>query len=193
MRFLKRFLPFALAFLVGVAAFSLFLSVRRERARREVRLIQVTRTVPVVIGERELPELRVLSPMMMDEVLEFERHGSYESPRIISPPGPHYALPPRRDYRQGVLQLNFLFGADGRISEITPRDKPYVCGVCLQGPNVVRIDPRDPRSRELVEAAKEAVARIKFEPGTNVGRPVGMHGTAECVFRLDGESDFHLE
>ncbi|HYX42340.1 MAG TPA: hypothetical protein VE821_11615, partial [Pyrinomonadaceae bacterium] len=105
--------------------------------------------------------------------------------RVISPPGPHYAAVKPKDYKQGVLQLNFLFGADGTISEITPLAKPQDCSICLHSPNVVAIDPRDPRWSEQVKAATEAVQRIKFEPGTLGGRPVAMHGLAECIFRLD--------
>jgi hypothetical protein len=135
---------------------------------------------------RELPELRVLSPMLMEEVRVFQSGGgTYETPRILAPEGAHYAAPERKAYRQGVLQLNFLFGADGSISQITPLVKRHDCGICTQGANVVGIDPRESRWTEQVEAAKEAVGRIRFVPGTHDGRPAGMHGLAECVFKLD--------
>ena len=184
---LKKLLPFTLALLVGGVAFFV---VRHERARRAGRTRETAEVSHAVekAGPRTLPEVHVLSPMLMDEVLEFERRGGgYENPRVISPPGPHYAAATRKDYKQGVLQLNFLFGADGTISEITPLVKPQDCSICLQGVNIAYIDPRDPQSREFVEAAEDAVRRIKFEPGKNGGRSVGMHGLAECIFRLNGD------
>lgn len=128
----------------------------------------------------------MLSPMLMAEVREFElRGGGYEGARIIAPAGVHYAVVKPKGYKQGVLQLKFLFGADGTISEITALVKPQDCSICLHGANVVPLDPRDQRWHEQVKAATEAVRRIRFEPGTLGGRPVGMHGLAECIFRLD--------
>jgi hypothetical protein len=188
---INRALPFALALVVGVAAASVTRQERRQHpcnvAPRSA-AVEVANVELPAVAPRELPEVHVLSPMDMEEVRVFELSGGgYESPRIISPPGPHFAPPPRRDYKQGVLQLSFYFGADGTISEIEPPFKPHDCGICLSGANVTQIDPRDPRSREFVGAAEEAVRQIKFEPGTLGGQPVGMHGLAECVFRLDGE------
>ncbi|MCA1818022.1 MAG: hypothetical protein LC746_16810 [Acidobacteria bacterium] len=188
---LRRALPFTLALVVGVAAASVM---RRERLTHPCSV--APRSAPVGVldvklpaaAPRGLPEVHVLSPMDMDEVQVFELSGGgYTSARVISPPGPHYEAPPRRSYEQGVLQLSFYFGADGTISEIEPPFKPHDCSICLQGKNVTYINPRDPASREYVEAAEEAVRRIKFEPGTLGGQPVGMHGLAECIFRLDGE------
>ena len=196
---LKRILPFVLALALGSA-----LGVIMSQSRRCALYFTTThpllrqllqsgcacprelRPVRALVVQRELPEVRVLSPMLMEEVHMFELSGGgYESPRVISLPGPHFAPPPRRDYRQGVLQLSFYFGADGRVSEIEPPAKPHDCGDCLRGKNIVQIDPRDPASREYVEAAEEAVRQIKFVPGTLGGQPVGMHGLAECIFRLD--------
>ncbi|HVG29978.1 MAG TPA: hypothetical protein VM864_09790 [Pyrinomonadaceae bacterium] len=181
---IKRVLPFMLALLVGVAAFSV--AHYKLRRTRETSAPQGAPVATEAQAEpRELPELHVLSPMLMEEVLEYERRGGYETPRITFPEGVQYSSAKRRPYRQGVLQLNFLFGADGTISEIVPLAKRHDCGVCLRGPNVVVIDPRDPRWSEQVEAAKLAVARLKFAPGTSAGQPAGMHGLAECVFRLE--------
>jgi hypothetical protein len=183
---LKRVLPFMLALLVGVAAFFV---VRRERARHAVRAhaaAEVAGATRAKTEPRELPEVHVLSPMLMSEVLEFERvGGGYEAARVISPNVSQYTAAKVKDYRQGVLQLEFLFGADGTISEVKPPAKRHDCGLCLSGANVTQIDPRDPRWSEQVAAAKEAVSRIEFVPGTNGGRAVGMHGVAECVFRLE--------
>ena len=185
---LRRVLPFMLALLAGIGAFWL---VRREPqcdcvTPREAQAMRAAQMAAAKTEPRELPELRVLSPMMMEEVRVFQlQGGGYENPQIKSPAGPHYTAAKPQSYRQGVLHLNFLFGADGRVSEITPLVKRHDCSLCLQGPNVVGIDPRDPRWNEQVEAAKDAVRRIEFVPGTNGGRPVGMHGLAECVFRLD--------
>ena len=83
------------------------------------------------------------------------------------------------------MQLEFLFGADGTISEITPPARRHDCSLCLSGANVTQIDPRDPRWGKQLEAAREAVSRIEFVPGTLGGRAVGMHGIVECVFRLE--------
>lgn len=188
---LKRALPFTLALAVGVASSSV---TRHEW--RHARPCNVAPRVAAAGGSgggtrafspaRELPEVHVLSPMEMEEVHVFELSGGgYTGVRVLSPPGPHFAPPTRRSYEQGVLQLSFYFGADGTISEIEPPFKPHDCSICLSGANVVQIDPRDPASREYVEAAEEAVRRIKFVPGTLGGQPVGMHGLAECIFRLD--------
>jgi hypothetical protein len=182
---LKRVLPFMLALLVGIAA---FLVVRFKAGYAPPKSApQGASAAPVAKAEpRELPEVHVLSPMLMSEVLEFERAGGgYEAARVLSPPGSQYTAAKVRDYRQGVLQLEFLFGADGTISEVAPPVKRHDCSLCLSGANVTQIDPRDPRWSEQVEAAKAAVSRIAFVPGTNGGRPVGMHGLAECVFRLE--------
>jgi hypothetical protein len=182
---LKRVLPFMLALLVGVAAFSV---AHHELGREpEVGAPQVTTLAPEAKAEpREMPELHVLSVMKMSEVREFElRGGGYVGARVLSPPDAQYTAAKVKDYRQGVLQLEFLFGADGTISEVMPPVKRHDCSLCLSGANVTHIDPRDPRWGERVEAAREAVSRIEFVPGTLGGRPVGMHGIAECVFRLE--------
>ena len=187
---IKRALPFTLALVVGVAASS---AMRRERLTHPCNVAPRSAAVEVAnvelpaVAPRALPEVHVLSPMDMEEVHVFELSGGgYTSARVISPPGPHYEAPPRRNYKQGVLQLSFYFGADGTISEIKPPFKPSDCSICLQGRNVTYIDPHDPASREYVEAAEGAVRQIKFVPGTLGGKPVGMHGLAECIFRLDG-------
>ena len=182
---LKRVLPFMLALLVGIAAFFV---ARRERAHdtgRAHAAAEVSDATAVKTEPRELPEVHVLSPMLMSEVLAFERAGGgYEAARVISPNVSQYTAAKVKDYGQAVLQLEFLFGADGTISEVKPPLKRHDCSLCLSGENVTQIDPRDPRWNEQVEAAREAVSRIEFVPGTLGGRPVGMHGIAECVFRL---------
>ncbi|HEX8162968.1 MAG TPA: hypothetical protein VF538_13945 [Pyrinomonadaceae bacterium] len=185
MWFLKRFLPFALSLLAGVAAFSLAHHERRRTPETSApRMMTVAHEAQA--GPREMPELHVLSVMKMSEVREFElRGGGYVGARVLSPPGSQYTAAEAKDYRRGVLQLEFLFGADGTISEVTPPPKRHDCGLCLSGRNVVLIDPRDVRWGGQLRAAEEAVGRIEFVPGALGGRPVGTHGIAECVFRLD--------
>lgn len=207
---LRRVLPFVLTLLVGVASGSLLKHGRRHHDAAHpcyggyyqgggdgstahasgVRQELSGGSLPLGKTEqRELPEVHLLSPMLMEEVHVFKLSGGgYEGARVTSPQVSQYTGATPKDYKQGVLQVGFYFGADGTISEIEPLAKPYVCSICLQGANVVKIDPRDPQSRAFVEAAEEAVRRIKFEPGTLGGQPVGMHGTVECVFRLDRES-----
>jgi hypothetical protein len=181
---LKRILPFMLALLVGVAAFSV--AHHKLRCEPEAGAPQAVTLAPVAKAEpRETPELHVLSVMKMSEVREFElRGGGYVGARVLSPPGSQYTAAKVKDYGQAVVQLEFLFGADGTISEVAPPVRWHDCSLCLSGANVTQIDPRDPRWSEQVEAAREAVSRIEFVPGTLGGRPVSMHGIAECVFRL---------
>src|SRR2546421_4025141 len=159
----KVLLPFAVTLAVGMA---LVVFIRqRQQAQQPATSTNANsqRATPQPSPALALPEVHVLSPMLMSEVLEFERRGGgYEGARVISPPGPHYAAVKPKDYKQGVLQLNFLFGADGTISEITPLAKPQDCSISLHSPNVGPIDPPDPRWSVQVKAATEAVQRIKF-------------------------------
>lgn len=185
MCFFKRVLPFLLALFVGVAMFSVVRHKLQNRLipndARELSVMSIATKAP-----RVLPNIHVLSVMTMQEVFEFERMGgNYEGAKVISPPGAQYTVAKTKDYKQGVLQVSFLFGPDGVISEIMPLIKRQDCGNCLKGANIVEIDPRDPNSSGFKEAAFEAVRRIKFIPGSVGGRSVAMHGLAECVFRLD--------
>jgi hypothetical protein len=199
---LKRVFPFVLALITGAGLALLLLGgdcethsshvhrlLTRLRLRPDcapARGVEVAQVLTIISSLRQTPELHVLSAMKMSEVLEFERAGGgYEAARVISPPGSQYTAAKVKGYRQGVLQLEFLFGADGAISEVAPPAKRHDCSLCLSGANVTQIDPRDPRWGGQVAAAKAAVSRIEFVPGTLGGRPVGMHGVAECVFRLE--------
>ena len=167
---LKRVLPFMLSLLAGTGlTFMLHLGDCETHSSQVHRLLtrlhlrpdcattrkaEAAQTVPVIAAKRETPELHVLSVMKMSEVREFElRGGGYVGARVISPPGSQYTAAEVKDYRQGVLQLEFLFGADGTISEIAPPELRHDCSLCLSGANVTQIDPRDPRWSRQVTAA----------------------------------------
>jgi hypothetical protein len=203
---LRRVLPFAFGLAAGVALAAL---AGREGGRpaacdearpADSRAAGAWVPTPLPTVHRELPEVHVLSPMLMSEVFDIERRygrgTKYEAARIVWPHGVAYTAARAREYRQGVLQVNFLFGADGKISEVTPVERRVQCGLCLEwdrqvhSEKVVRIGPDDPRLREYLEAAAEALRRIEFVPTTVNGEPYPTHGFAECVFRLeqDGEA-----
>jgi hypothetical protein len=151
-------------------------------------------------------ELHVLSTMMMDEnVMNLAGGRKKESDvKILLPPNSQYTQAVAKPGKQGVLQLSVKFEADGSISEITPLATRNICSICLlpddeakaispdlpktrkrDGIEVVGIDPTLPQSRDLVEAAVEAVKQISFIPFQGEGRPMATHGLVECVFRLD--------
>jgi hypothetical protein len=129
--------------------------------------------------------------MLMSEVMEMEPYGTYEAAQIVSPPGVAYVPAQPREYRQGVLQVNFLFGTDGEIRDVATVEKRVLCGPCLEGEKmthserVVHIDERHPRHGEFLAAAAAALTQIEFIPARVAGRPYPTHGFAECVFRLD--------
>lgn len=196
----KRVLPFTLALAAGVGL-AIFVDfgeppttngpdVKSAAPRTDAALSAWVPTRPPTV-HRELPSIHVLSPMLMSEVQVMELLGEYEGARILSPPGVAYVPAARKDYRQGVLQVNFLFGTDGVIYDVVPVEKRVMCGSCLEGDRwvhsekVVRLDERDPRHGEFVEAAAAALKRIEFTPARVAGRPYPTHGFAECVFRLD--------
>ncbi|HVS21717.1 MAG TPA: hypothetical protein VHD88_07700 [Pyrinomonadaceae bacterium] len=148
----------------------------------------------------------MLSTNMIDENVMYADGGRRKNAdvRILFPPNSQYTQAVARPGKQGVLQLRVKFEADGSISEITPLAKRSICDICLlpdneakvispdlpktrkrDGIEVVGIDPTSPQSRELVEAAAEAVKQINFIPFQSEGKPVPTHGLVECVFRLD--------
>jgi hypothetical protein len=195
----KRGLPFAAALAVGVG-----LTVLADFDRLPTTggpAVEVVEScapapsawvpAPMPTVHREPPEVHVLSPMLMSEVQMLELLGRYEAAYVVSPPGAGYTAATRKDYRQGVLQVNFLFGTDGKISDVEPVEKRVMCGLCLEGDRwvhsekVTHIDKSDPRLREYVDAAAEALGRVEFVPTKVAGRPYPTHGFAECVFRLD--------
>ena len=196
----KRVLPFAAALVVGVGL-TIFVDFKHllttdgpdihELTEAQTHAPSVWVPLPLPTVHRELPSIHVLSPMLMSEVQVMELLGEYEGAQILSPPGVAYAPAKREDYRQGVLQVNFLFGTDGKIYDVVPVEKRVLCGPCLEGEKmvhsekVVRIDERDPRLGEFVEAATVALKRIEFIPAKVAGHPYPTHGFAECVFRLD--------
>jgi hypothetical protein len=151
-------------------------------------------------------ELHVLSTRMMDEnVMNLAGGRKKESDvKILLPPNSQYTQAVAKPGKQAVLQLSVKFEADGSISDITPLAIRSLCGICLlpddeakaispdlpktrkrDGIEVVGIDPTLPQSRDLVEAAVEAVKQISFIPFQSEGRPMATHGLVECVFRLD--------
>ncbi|MCA1614432.1 MAG: hypothetical protein LC800_09920 [Acidobacteria bacterium] len=195
----KRVLPFAAALAVGVG-----LTVLVDFNRRSAFGGPAVGCVgpgpaappawvptPLPTVRRELPSVHVLSPMLMSEVQVLELLGKYEGAYVVSPPGVGYTAAKGKDYRQGVLQVNFLFGTDGKIHDVVPVEKRVLCGLCLEGDRwvhsekVVHIDRSDPRLREYVDAAAEALGRVEFVPTKVAGHPYPTHGFAECVFRLD--------
>ncbi len=195
----KRALAFTLAINVGIGLTVLIdfkrlptnavPDIKLTRVRPAAPAARVTTTPPSV--RREPPSIHVLSPMLMSEVRVMELLGGYEGARITAPAGVAYVPATRKDYRQGVLQVNFLFGTDGVIHDIVPVEKRVMCGPCLEGEKmvhsekVIRIDERDPRLGEFVDAAAAALKRIEFIPARVAGHPYPTHGFAECVFRLD--------
>src|SRR5881275_185871 len=102
---LKGLLPFALTLVVGMA---LVVFIRHRQQAQQMRNANANsqRATPAPSPVLALPEVHVLSPMLMSEVREFElRGGNYVGARVISPPGPHFAAVKPKDYKQGVLQL----------------------------------------------------------------------------------------
>ena len=194
----KRVLPFAAALAVGVGLtifvdFKSLLTgggpgVRTAGPQAPAPAAWVPTPLPTV--HRELPSVHILSPMLMSEVQIIELLGEYEGAGVISPLEAAFGAK-LKDYKQGVLQVNFLFGTDGKIYDVVPVEKRVLCSSCLEGDKwvhsekVVHIGPDDPRIREYVAAAAEALKRVEFTPTKVAGHPYPTHGFAECVFRLD--------
>lgn len=183
---LQKLLPFALGVVVGVAVVGLVAWRRAGDAGAERAASPAQQSPPP--AQYELPRVRVLSTMTTDEVLFVQKTGrEIEGARVLHPHGAQYARAEARDYRRGVMQLKFLFGADGQIDEVAPMARRTDCSLCLMDADggVVWLDPRDPRSRAYVEAAVAAIREIKFVPAQVEGRPYPTHGFAECEFRLE--------
>lgn len=182
---LQKLLPFALGLVVGGAAVGFV--AWRLMSDADAQLVASPAQSPPPPAPYELPRVRVLSVQTMNETLIAQKAGwEIEGARVLHPSDAQYAPAEARDYRRGVMQLTFLFGADGRIDEIAPIAKRVDCGPCLPvGGNVAWLDPRDPRARDFVEAATAAIREIKFVPAKVEGRPYPTHGFAECEFRLD--------
>ena len=188
---LKRMLPFVLTLLVG-AGLVYVLRQRRQQARLRAEAPTVTTTRTVVSTPtpptRPLPEIHILSTNLVEENIKYTPpNRAWHDLQVLYPPGVLYTKGERKPYRQGVMQVNVLFGADGEISEIEPRRKRVDCSpLCLPATgNVVEIDPTAEQSQEYVAAARAAVKQIKFVPFTSDGQFVPTHGLIECVFRLD--------
>ena len=184
---LKKLLPLALGLVVGGAAVG-FVVWRRAGSADAGRAATPPAQAALPPVQYELPRVRVLSMMMMDEVMSVQQTGRrIEEAVILHPPGIQYARAEARDYKRGVMQLRFLFGADGEIDEVAPMARRTDCSPCLMDadPKVVWLDPRDPKARDLVAAAMAAVREIKFVPAKVDGRPYPTHGFAECEFRLE--------
>lgn len=177
---LKRVLPFAIALIVGFALGSLSGLIRQRDARQHEEAVAKTSTAT---DPRLVPEVYVLSPIMIDECIKFEKTGGYEGFKVLSPESARNMPAKIRNEKQGVVQFNVQFGADGTISEITPRAKRVDCGDCLpRDKRVIEIDPNAPQSRERIEAAVEAIKRIRFIPFQSAGQYISSHGLVECVF-----------
>lgn len=180
---LQKLLPLAVGF--GLARSAGWLRADGEGVER---VASPAQTQPPPAAPYELPEVRVLSVLTMEETLRIEKMGGeFESARVLHPHGAQYAPAEARDYRRGVVQLKFLSGADGRIDEVAPMVRRTDCSLCLTDVDrdATWLDPRDPAARDYVEAAMAAVREIKFVPAKVAGRPYPTHGFAECEFRLD--------
>ena len=184
---LQKLLPFALGLVVGGASAGLVAWLRAGGADAErAACPPAEAALPPV--QYELPKVRVLSALTMDEVRIVQKTGrQIEEARVIHPHGSQYAPAEARGYRRGVMQVKFLFGADGRIDEVAPMVRRTDCSLCVMSVDgsVTWLDPRDPRVRDYVEAAVAAVREIEFVPAKVEGRPYPTHGFAECEFRLD--------
>ena len=184
---LKGILPFALTLLVGVV---LVQWLRHHRQSAQPPAAPPTAQKVEYVASLDLtarPELHVLSTNLVEENVRYTRDGrAWTDLQVLEPPGVLYTKAERKSYRQGVMQVRVLFGADGTVSQIEPLRKRDDCGACLpaQG-NVSEIDPTAEQSRAYVAAATAAVRQIKFVPCKSAGQFVPTHGLIECVFRLD--------
>ena len=186
---LKRVLPFALALLVGVGLVYV-IRTQRQRAREANRPAPISaRPAAPELAQptRPLPEIHILSTNLIEENIRYtSENRAWQDLQVLDPPGVLYTKAARKSYKQGVMQVSVLFGADGAIAEIEPKRKRDDCGACLPTTgNVVEIDPAAEQARAYVAAACAAVKQIKFVPCKSAGQPVPTHGLIECVFRLD--------
>ena len=188
----KRVLPFTLALLVGAGLAAYFTRQRRLEPPATVKpnKMAVQMADDPTSPTRDLPAVHVLSVELVTENMLYADGGRkrWSSVLILDPPNSQYVPAKVTGREQGVMQLTLRFGANGEISEISPlpRAKRHDCGICLSPVGkVVYLEPNLPQSRELTEAAIEAVRRIRFIPEQSEGVPVPTHGIVECVFHLD--------
>lgn len=155
--FLKRVLPFALALLTGVGAWSLL----NPRARVFGDLLYLERGGGRGWGRghrarrcrhrREYSRAYTAAEVTTRAVL-------------LAKPEPGYTYEARANNVAGVVTLRMVLGADGHVSDI---------------------DVLEGLPDGLTGQAIDAAQRIKFAPAQRDGRPVSQWVTAEYVFKLD--------
>src|SRR5205085_9618259 len=181
----KVLLPFVVTLAVGMALVVLIRHRQQGQQRAPNTNANGQRATAAPSPALALPEIHVLSTNLIDENMKYAGVGhTWQDLKVLTPAGVLYTKATRKDYKQGVLQVNVLFGANGEITEIKPLTKRTDCGDCLSlGNNIVFIKPDDPASHPYIEAATEAVKQINFIPCQSDGKPVPTHGFIECVFR----------
>ena len=183
MQYLKRILPFALTFAVGVGLGG-FTGLFKSRAVRT----EMT-TTELVLGSgggcdykrrhhgshrSRRSGARARTNVIATQVygadsLMYEQRDRWQPVNVIYSPDPAYTHRARRNGTKGVVRLSVIFGADGKtkIEE------------------VVSTLPDG-----LTEEATEAVRAIEFTPATLSGQPVSTHGVVDCIFELETGTRF---
>ena len=115
-----------------------------------------------VADEFELPAFEMPAPPPPGPIWV---RGEVTRPRRIHEPMPVYTEPARRARVQGIVVLQTVIGADGRVGRVE-----VLKGLPLG----------------LTEAAVAAVERWRFEPATLDGKPVAVYFNLTVRFDLQG-------
>ena len=127
--------------------------------------VTISRTTSIAPEDTDLSD--VPDPGLGDRTIDAEVEVEVDQrPRTLSAPDPKYPAAARRAEREGLVDLQFIVGVDGRASDIT-------------------VIKEEPKGFGFGDAAAEAVKRWRFVPAKKGGASVPMRVKIPIRFTLD--------
>jgi len=127
--------------------------------------VSISRTTSIAPKGTDLSD--VPDPGLGDRTIDAEVQVEVDQrPRTLSTPDPKYPPAARRAEREGLVDLEFIVGVDGRASDIT-------------------VIKEEPKGFGFGDAAIEAVKRWRFVPAKKGGESVPMRVKIPIRFTLD--------
>ena len=127
--------------------------------------VNIDRSTSIAPEDTDLSD--VPDPSLGDRTIDAKVEVEVDQrPRTLSTPDPKYPPAARRAEREGLVELEFIVGVDGRASDIT-------------------VIKEEPKGFSFGEAAIEAVKRWRFVPAKKGGDSVPMRVKIPIRFTLD--------
>ena len=108
-------------------------------------------------------------------------------PVVVKSVKPSYTPPARAARVQGMVIVNAVVLADGKVGDVTVKESkvwPYLGTAARNSGPVTPLSPAEVAKLGLDKQAVEAAKQWRFKPGTKDGKPVAVRVSVELTFSL---------